>query len=441
LAPSPITETVPGATLFINVIGVDAFGNAVTNVGAEQVEVNIVASPATVSDPNPTIPTSCYDTNGTAGFGCSVGFNSFGPISWTMPATIGTVATISASGILNGVSITSGTTSITIVAKTPTISVFSPKPLAGVIYSNSVNVQFRGWANASLGYNNCVVQIGDCNAAVTMSSLGWKVGSNSWQTSGLAGTNAQWSVVATLPSGLSTLQFNATDTKNNVVTSNVYQVLVDTSSPVVTNVTPAGTTLTSGQLFTAKIVDSEGDLNATSVGVTYNGTALSSSAITVSGANNLGSSVTYTVTAALPTSSGNPGHWLVQVTATNLAGNTGSSTPELVTVSVPFGDSITFTTASATWGPSGAAQGVFVPVTNSWPTAQQLTIYITMKSGTSTFVLVGGLTLAAGQTATVFCQDFLATVPAGTYTVTFSALTTANQAVSAPTTPITITVP
>jgi len=108
---------------------------------------------------------------------------------------------------------------------------------------------------------------------------------------------------------------------------------------------------------------------------------------------------------------------------------------------VPFADSVSFTTSSATWGSSGAASGIFIPVTNSWNTAQQLTIYATLKSGTSTYVLVGGETLAAGQTGTAFVQDFLTNVPAGTYTVTFSAITTANQAVSAPTTAISVTVP
>ena len=97
---------------------------------------------------------------------------------------------------------------------------------------------------------------------------------------------------------------------------------------------------------------------------------------------------------------------------------------------------VTFTTASAMWGQSGNAQGVFVPVTNCWNTALQLTVYATLKLGSSTYVLVGGETLAVGQTATVFCQDFLQAVPTGSYAATFSAITTVNDAASAPTTPI-----
>jgi len=126
------------------------------------------------------------------------------------------------------------------------------------------------------------------------------------------------------------------------------------------------------------------------------------------------------------------------VTGSTDAGLSNSASAS-ITITVTFANSVTFTTSSATWGTSGVAQGIFVPVTNNWNAAQQLTIYATMKSGSSTYVLVGGITLAAGQTGTVFVQDFLTPVPIGTYTVTFSAITTANQAVSAPTTPVSIT--
>ena len=131
-----------------------------------------------------------------------------------------------------------------------------------MIYSDSVNVVFRGWANASLGYNG----------AVTMATLGWKVGTGSWSSTGIGGTTSQWSVVATLPVGLSTVTFNATDSKGNVVVSSTYTVVVDNTAPVVTAITAAGAKLGSGQLFQASIVVAEGDLNASSVGVTVNGT-------------------------------------------------------------------------------------------------------------------------------------------------------------------------
>jgi len=247
--------------------------------------------------------------------------------------------------------------------------------------------------------------------------------------------------VATLPTGLSTVQFNATDSKSNVVLSTVYNVLVDSTAPTITNVTPSGSVLNPGQLFSATIVDTEGDLNTTygahGYEVTYNGTVLAASAVHLTGSNNPGSSVTYTLTAALPTSVGNPGHWDVVVSAEDLAGNAATGTTDAVTVTVAFGDSIIFN-SGATYGANGAYKGVTVSVTNEWNTAQTIVVYATLKSGSSIYVAQGTTTVGAGQTASVFCID-LQTVPPGTYSVTFSAVTTSNLPVSAPTTAITLT--
>jgi hypothetical protein len=101
---------------------------------------------------------------------------------------------------------------------------------------------------------------------------------------------------------------------------------------------------------------------------------------------------------------------------------------------------VTFGTGSAAWGASGFAQGIFVPVENNPFFPLQLTIYATMKSGTAIYVLEGGIALDVGQNETVFLQDYLTSVPVGTYEVTFSAISAPyNQAVSAPTTPVAIT--
>jgi hypothetical protein len=127
------------------------------------------------------------------------------------------------------------------------------------------------------------------------------------------------------------------------------------------------------------------------------------------------------------------------ISATDSYGATGTTTFKYDAL---CGDAVfvSFATANATWGPSGAAQGVSVPVSNGcWPETFQLTIYATLKSGTSTYVLEGGAAVAYNQTATVFLQDYLTNVPAGLYAVTFSAITTSNEAVSAPTTPISLT--
>jgi hypothetical protein len=126
----------------------------------------------------------------------------------------------------------------------------------------------------------------------------------------------------------------------------------------------------------------------------------------------------------------------ISVTGSTWAGLSATSS-ETLTVTVPFADSITFNTSTATYGTVGAFSGETVSVTNGWNTQQIIVVYVTLKSGTSTYVAQGTVTLGAGATAAVFAAD-LQTVPVGTYTVTFAAITTSNQAVSAPTTPITV---
>jgi len=101
---------------------------------------------------------------------------------------------------------------------------------------------------------------------------------------------------------------------------------------------------------------------------------------------------------------------------------------------------MSFTTSSAAYATIGAYSGITIPVTNSWSSAQTIVVFATFRAGTSLYVAQGTTTLNPGQTATVFAIQ-LQTIPAGTYTVTFSAVTTSNQAVSAPTTPITVVVP
>jgi hypothetical protein len=184
------------------------------------------------------------------------------------------------------------------------------------------------------------------------------------------------------------------------------------------------------------ITTGAGDFNTTSFTATYNSVVIPAANIAWTGTQTLGTAGTLVATVCGLTA----GTGTLKVTGSSYEKVSGTAS-ESLTVTVTLADSVTFASSSATWGTSGAASGVFVSVSNSWGTAQQLTIYATLKSGSSIYVLVGGETLTAGQTGTVFLQDFLTSVPAGTYTVTFSAITTANQAVSAPTTSTTVTVP
>jgi hypothetical protein len=104
---------------------------------------------------------------------------------------------------------------------------------------------------------------------------------------------------------------------------------------------------------------------------------------------------------------------------------------------VAFANSITFVTSGATYGTVGAYKGVTVSVTNGWNTAQTIVVFATIKSGTNIYVAEGTTTVNPGQTASVFCID-LQIVPAGSYSVTFSAVTTSNLAVSGPVPAITL---
>jgi len=405
---------VTGQTTYVDVSLVDAFGNAALNPGPSQIQITLTVTPSADGT------LSSYSVY--ISFGQTDTAAAIGPIQFVVPTTVtvGTVITLTATGVVSGLPVTTSKT-ITIVSALPTISITSPKPLNGVIYSSSAAVTFQGWANASAGFS----------PTTTIATIAYKIGSGTWQVAATPGANTnKYAVTLFLPFGLSTIAFNATDSNKNTVVSQTYTVLVDATPPTFTIGTPVAGTGSD----TVTVMTAEGDFNESTFVATYGSTTVPSSSISWSGTQTPGSPGTLTATISGLTAGTNT----LTVTGKTYTGVSGTATLS-ITITIVFADSITFVTGSATWGSSGAAQGVFVPVTNSWNAGQQLTIYATLKSGTSTYVLEGGLTVAAGQTATVFLQDFLTTVPVGTYTVTFSAITTANQAVSAPTTPISLT--
>jgi hypothetical protein len=423
--PSPISYAVPSETAYVNVITTDAYGNIVTNAQSNQIQITLTASPATLTATDVYIPQGCPMTNATTSadanhptFVCTGSLNSFGAVAWTLPSTAGSSATISASGVLNGVAVTSVTSTVSIVSATPLIGVTSPKPVNGDLYTNTVNVQFKGWANASLGYNGLI----------NMASLGVKVGTGTWSTSSITAVpDSQWSVVETLPQGLSTVNFNATDSKGNVVVLGTpYSVLVDLTKPTITFTTKNDATVNSSNPLTASIVATYGDLNASSVGVTYNGTALASTAITVTGTNNPGSSVTYTVTATLPV-----GKWDVVVTAYTLAGNLGTSTSETVIEQVAPNQSFTLVGTPTQTTVAGDPDAITATLKNNLATTE--TIYViapaTPTGGSEGNFATATLTIAPGATAT-FNLLFVGLTKGTAYTVNFYAVTSSNIVVS-----------
>jgi hypothetical protein len=427
LTPAAYYAT-PGETLYVNVIQSDAYGNLVQTGANQQTQITLTPSAGFLTATNVYIPTGCYETNGTSSAaivspptaaminGCKLGYNGFGPIAWTMPSTLGPV-TITAAGVLNGKQITSSSYKVNVVSASPTLSVTSPTPVNGFIYSNSESVVFSGQANVSLGFPG----------TAHIKTIGYKIDNNTWQSASVNQvTNATWSVALTLTPGLHTITFNATDSNSpkNTVVSQTYSVLVDTSTPVISFVTKAGATVNSSTPFTATIVDTEGDLNATSVRVDYNGTMLPASDITVTGTNSPGNNVTYTVTAVLP-----GGHWTVQVLATNLAGTSASSSTITIfqqltpTSSFVLIGSVVKTTVGG--NPDG--------ITGT---------YLNNLAGTQTVTVIGTATNSAGQqisaaTATItinslgqqtFSLSFLGLTPGQTYTINFYAVSSAGVA-------------
>jgi hypothetical protein len=409
------SSIVAGQITYIVVQLVDAYGNVATNPGPQQIQIQLAVSPASAGTPSATSVYIPYAQSSTNGVG------SFGPIQWIVPATaaIGTVATLTATGVVSG-NVATGTDAITVVSPLPTLSVTAPKPVSGTIYSSAGGITFKGWANVSAGYNP--------NTA-TIASINYKLGSASWRQAAGAGTNKDpYAFSVFVPVGLSTITFNATDSNKNTVVSSVYTVLVDTQPPTFTFA--SATTNTGCTTVTA--ATSEGDFNPATFTATYGGVAVPAGAITWTGTQTAGTASSLTATICGLVS----GTATLSVTGSTWAGLSATNT-ETLTVTVPFADSVTFNTATATYGINGAYKGVTVTVTNGWNTAQTLVVYATFKSGTSIYVADGTVTLAAGATAPVFCID-LQTIPAGSYTVTFAAVTTSNQAVSAPTTGITL---
>lgn len=407
-----------GATVYVDILLTDAYGNVVNNPSPQQIQIQLTTSGVGTPAGGLLSVTTDYIAGGTQSTN-NTGAGSFGPDAWTLSTTLG-ASTVTAVGVVNGVQVT-GSDTVTTVSSAPTINVKAPTPVSGVIYSSSPFVTFSGKANASVGYPG----------SVTVNSIGYKVNSNPWvKTSASMLNKVVWSIPVTLATGLSTVSFNATDSKSNVgiTTPASFQVLVDSAAP-----TFAFSTASSNNGCVAVTVSSAaGDFNTASFAATYNSVAVPAASISWTGTQTLGSPSTLTANVC----------GLVSQTATfavsgsNFTGVSGSNS-ESLTVTVPFANSITFNTGTATYGLNGAFKGVTVTVTNGWNTAQTIVVYATLKSGSSIYVADGTVTVGSGQSATVFCID-LQTIPAGSYSVTFAAVTVANQAVSAPTTPITL---
>jgi len=126
------TSVVAKGTLYLNITATDAYGNAKTVTGDTQ--LTVTASAGALST---TVPVILLGTSST--------YNSGDAVQFVAPSTVGTVVTISASGVSSGVSL-SGSTTVTVVSATPLLSVTGPSS-----WTSGIPSPISGTANASTG--------------------------------------------------------------------------------------------------------------------------------------------------------------------------------------------------------------------------------------------------------------------------------------------------
>jgi len=397
-----IKSIVNGSTAYVDAAYADAYNNLVTSAPSNQIQIGLAASVGALSATQVYIQANQLSTNASG---------SFGSILWTLPSTVGTTATITASANVNGKAV-QGTGSVTTVSAYPSINVTSPKVISGVLYSSTAFVTFQGIANATAG-----------SASTTIATIGYKLGTGGWSSITTANLhNIVWTIPIVLASGLNTVTFNTTDSAGKTTVSPAWSVLVDTSAPtfgaikLVANTSSANVNVTSA----------EGDLNATSVSATANGTAIAASQIAVSGTNKPGSSVTYLVTVSGLAA----GTWSLTVSAKTLAGLSASASGTVtVTVTGPPTGS-TFTISGVSSGATPFGPGVNATLTNAGTSSYTAIVYVVVK-GTAGTVYIGVAnfgTIAPGGKVTLSVPVVLA---AGSYTGTVYAFTPSGVAVAA----------
>jgi hypothetical protein len=398
------TKVVGGSSqvLYIDISLFDAYGNVATNPGPGQIQVNLATTAGALS------ATTVYINS----LGSDTYLGGSGAIVWTLTGTVGTNVTLTAVGVLNGVS-TTGTSKFAVVTPNPTLTITSPT--ATTVFSNLAGVAFSGKVTLSKGY-----ETGD----VTLFGVFYKIDSGAWVN---AGSSNPFTAVASFANGLHTISFFANDSAKGTSATTMVSVLVDTAAPVITATTTSGSVLTAGTPVVFSVVDPEGDLNATTVKATSNST--STLTVTVTPSNTLGSSVTYTVMVT----GFSTGHWSVTLNAKDLTGNVATPVSVVVVVKVPFAQSVTVSgTPSKTT--IGGFTGVSATYTNNWNTAQNLIVFAVWKNsaGQTVAVTTSGLTLAAGASGTAFAP-LVSALPSGSYTVNVFVWTTSNQPVSSTT--------
>jgi len=398
------TKVAPTGTLYVDVGVSDQYGNIPTSCIAQpQIQITLNnAGLGTLSATSVYIPAGVCRTSSAGGFG---------PITWTFPSgtVVGSSAALTASGLY------SGSTSMTVVSASPTLTVTLPKKAGdGNSYSSVSGIGFTGSAAPSAGLP----------PATVLSKVFFTVDTGA-QT--LASGTTGWTFITTLTAGKHTVNIFVNDTLQHVSPATTYTVIVDTTAPTITFTTLTGSKLTSGTV-TATITDAQGTLNATLVTASYNSTSVAASSISVVGANNPGTSVTYTVTI-----SGIPnGHWTVTLNAKDLAGNVAAATSISVTITLQTDKSFTNPVSTPpTSCTSLGYTGVCSTWTNNLPTTQTVNVWAVAYNSKNQvlFATFSQLTFTVGGSNTVFVA-LSSTLPSGTYTVQVFVITTTGVSVS-----------
>jgi len=333
----------------------------VTTAPGNQIQIGLAASVGALSATQVYISAGQLSTNS----------SSFGAILWTLPSTVGTTAVITASANVNGKAV-QGTSSVMTVSAYPSINVTSPVPVSGVLYSSTSFVTFKGIANATAG-----------SASTTVATIGYKLGTGGWQSISTASLHGVvWTVPLVLASGLNTVTFNATDSAGKTTVSPAYSVLVDTSAPTFGTIKQS---VAGSSTAVVNVTSAEGDLNASSVTTTSNGTAIAASQISVTGTNNPGTSVTYLVTiSGLSTGTDN-----LVVSAKTLAGLSGSGTATVTVTVVGPPPAQTFTITGLASGTTPVGKGVNATLTNKGISPYTAYGYLVVKNSTGSTVYIG----------------------------------------------------
>jgi len=403
--PGPnIKTSVNGSTVYISMAYADAYGNLVGVAPSNQIQISLAASTGALSATNVYIKGGDLSTNATG---------SFGPILWSLPNTVGTTATLTASANVNGRPV-QGTASILTVSAYPSINVTLPMPISGILYAPSAFVTFQGVANATSG-----------SLTTTISTIGYKVGTGGWLSITPASAHdIVWTVPIVLNAGLNTVAFNVTDSAGKTTVSPAYTVLVDNTVPTFSTITNDNGSSTAALTITSSM----GDLNATSVQAWANGTAIAASSITVSGTNNPGSSVNYSVSV----SGLNPGTWSLKVQAATLAGLSSSTTATITVTHVTSTNAFTFP-APTYFFLGNQYHTVAVVVTNTQGISLTGIVLAVVhnSAGQTLAISTATVTVAAGGSQTAYV---VLNLPSGTYSVNVFVWSSSGQSLSAPST-------